>query len=115
MATESGLDATEFEDIISTGVDALAFEESKKGYKIDMDEIVDAVAGRCTLFGNLDPYNVLCQGTEMSLEIEIKKQMMSGKRNKGRFIMNTGSPVTPETTVGRYCLYMDMVKRYQKL
>jgi len=98
------------DDILSAGADALALEEGKKGFSIDIDEIADRVGGRCTLLGNLDAINILQNGTEDDLKREIERQITAGRKNGGRFIMSLGSPVTPETPVERVRLYTEMVR-----
>jgi hypothetical protein len=97
--------------ILSCGADAISLEEGKKGFDINIEEIVEYVSGRCSVFGNLDAYNVLEMGSEGMLEFEIKRQMNAAKKNAGRFIMSIGSPVTPDTPVSRVRLYCDMVRR----
>ena len=57
--------------LLDAGADALALEEGKKGFTIDIAEVVDRVAGRCTVFGNLDSIGVLQDGTEDLLRGEI--------------------------------------------
>ena len=94
--------------LLSAGADALALEESKKGFEIDIEDAVARVQGRCALLGNLDAIGVLQNGTEAQLRDEIARQMDAGRRNGGRFVMSTGSPVTPETPVERVRLYCDL-------
>ena len=95
--------------ILEVGADALSFEESKKNFSIDIEEIAEIVNGRCVLLGNLDAIGILQDGTEDALKTEIKRQLMAGRRNKSRFIMSTGSPPTPGTPVERVRLYHDLV------
>ncbi len=110
-----GNPAKKLDMILSCGTDAVSFEESKKGFKIDIHEIVEYVNGRCTVLGNLDSYEILEKGTEEQLEMEIKRQIKAGIKNRGKFIMSTGSPVTPETTIARVGLYCDMVHEFGKI
>ncbi|MHC4884357.1 MAG: hypothetical protein ACYTGH_04655 [Planctomycetota bacterium] len=44
------------------------------------------------------------------LETEVARQLAAGRRNRGRFIMSTGSPVTPDTPVARVQQYADLVR-----
>lgn len=92
----------------SSGADALALEESKKGFVIDIEEIVEKVNGRCTVLGNLDAMDLLKNGTEEQLRAEIVRQIAAGRRNKSRFMMSIDSPVTPATSVERVRLYCDL-------
>jgi uroporphyrinogen-III decarboxylase len=94
--------------ILSTGIDALSLEESKKGFIIDIDEIAEAVAGRCALLGNLDAIHLLPQASEEELRIELVRQAAAGRRNDSRFVFSAGSPITPGTTPQRVRLYCDL-------
>lgn len=98
--------------ILSAGADAVHFEESKKGFTIDIADIINRVKGRCTVFGNLDAINVLQNGSEDMLRLEIQRQLEAGRNNGGRFIMSTGSPITPETPVEKVRLYTGLVRKY---
>ncbi len=101
--------AGKWEQILAVGADALALEESKKGFTIDIEEVVDRVRGQCTVLGNLDTIGVLQDGSEADLRSEIARQIAAGRRNGDRFIMSLGSPVTPGTPVERVRLYCDLV------
>ncbi len=94
--------------IFDAGADALAFEESKKGFDIDIEDVVGWVAGRRTVFGNVDAIGILQDASEENLRAEVKRQIAAGHRNSGRFVMCTGSPVTPETPVERVHLFCDL-------
>lgn len=45
--------------LLSAGADALSLEESKKGFRIDIADVVDRVQGRCAVLGNLDAISLL--------------------------------------------------------
>ncbi|MCL6629952.1 MAG: hypothetical protein K6U00_10165, partial [Armatimonadetes bacterium] len=96
--------------LLSVGSDALAFEEGKKGFDINIDEIADYVNSRCVLLGNLDAIGVLQDGSSDELRAEIRRQLLAAKINGGRFIMSLGSPVTPDTPVEKVRLYCDLVR-----
>jgi len=96
--------------ILSTGADAISLEESKKGFSIDVEEGVDRVAGRMCVLGNLDAIGLLEHGSEADLQREIDRQLRAGRRNGGRFIMSTGSPVTPGTTLARVRRYLELAR-----
>lgn len=103
-----GNPADKWESLLASGADALALEESKKGFSIDIAEVARRVAGRMVLLGNLDAIGVLQNGTLQELRAEIGRQLAAGRRNHSRFIMSLGSPVTPETPVERVRLYCDL-------
>lgn len=95
--------------ITSIGADAFAFEESKKGFSIDIEDVVDRVNGRAAVFGNLDAIHMLPHASENQLRDEIKRQIGAGRKNNNRFVMSVGSPVTPGTPVERVRRYVDLV------
>lgn len=104
-----GNPAGKWDLLLSTGVDALALEEGKKGFEIDIEAVVDQVRGRCALLGNLDAIHLLSHGSEEALRAEIARQIAAGRRNGSRFVMSVGSPVTPGTPPERVRLYCDVV------
>ena len=99
-----------WDEILSVGADAVSFEESKKGFTIDIDDVVRRVDGRAVVLGNLDAIGLLPNGTDAELAAEISRQIVAGRRNSGRFIMSIGSPVTPGTPMARVRLYTDLVR-----
>jgi hypothetical protein len=99
-----------FDEILDSGADALHFEEGKKGFTIDIEDIARRVDGRCVIFGNLDAIGILEHGSEDALRSEIRRQLDAGRRNGNRFVMSTGSPVTPATPVERVRRYADLVR-----
>lgn len=96
--------------LLDSGADALSLEESKKGFDIDIDEVVDRVQGRMTVFGNLDTVDMLEKADAGTLTAEVSRQLAAGRRNGGRFVMSTGSPITPGTTVARVREYVTLVR-----
>jgi len=102
--------ATRWDILLQTGADAIALEEGKKGFKIDIEEIVERVAGRMTVFGNLDAVGVLERANENGLRREIERQCRAGRKNRSRFVMSIGSPVTPATPPDRVRLYCNIVR-----
>lgn len=97
-----------WESILATGADAYAFEESKKNFFIDIEDVVQRVQGRAAVLGNLDAIGILPKADDPTLRDEIGRQVRAGKKNANRFIMSLGSPVTPGTSVERvrqYCRF----------
>jgi hypothetical protein len=94
--------------LVETGADALALEESKKGFTIDIGEVAACLRGRCALLGNLDAIHLLPGASEAELRREIERQIKAGRQNGGRFVMSIGSPVTPGTPPQRVRQYADL-------
>lgn len=95
--------------LLDIGADALSLEESKKNFRTDIADVSEYVNGRCALLGNLDAIGVLQDGSDDRLRAEIKRQLAAGAKNKRRFIMSLGSPVTPSTRADRVGYYSDIV------
>jgi uroporphyrinogen-III decarboxylase len=109
-----GNPAGKWELLLDTGADALALEESKKGFAIDVEEVVERVGGCMAVLGNLDAIRLLPHVDEEVLRAEIARQIAAGRRNGSRFIMSLGSPVTPGTSaerVRRYCEFVHELGR----
>jgi uroporphyrinogen-III decarboxylase len=96
--------------ILGLGADALSLEESKKRFAIDIDDVAARVSGRVCLLGNLDAVGVLERGSDADLEREVRRQLRAGRRNRDRFIMSTGSPVTPHTPPERVQRYLEIAR-----
>jgi hypothetical protein len=111
----TGNPAGKMEQILSTGADALAFEESKKGFVLDIEEIAEEIDGRCALLGNLDSVGILQNGDHAAISDEVKRQLSAGKRNRNRFIMSLGSPVTPATPVQKVKTFLRLVRENQAI
>jgi hypothetical protein len=101
--------AGRWDQILSIEADGLGFEESKKGFMIDLEDVVARVQGQRTLLGNLDAIGILEKGSDEELRDELTRQLEAGRKNDNRFIMSMGSPVTPGTPVERVRLYCDLV------
>ncbi|MBU0611021.1 MAG: uroporphyrinogen decarboxylase family protein [Armatimonadetes bacterium] len=95
--------------LLDTGADALSLEESKKTFAIDIMQVAERVDGRMALLGNLDAIGVLEHGSDAVLRAEIARQAEAGRRNRGRFVVSIGSPVTPGTPLQRVRRYCDLV------
>ncbi len=108
----TGNPASHLNAIFELPVDALSFEEGKKGFDIDILEIARLSQGKFALLGNLDAIGILQKGSPDDLRSEIERQLKAAKINGNRFIMSTGSPITPETPLSKVRMYCDMVHEY---
>ena len=80
------------------------------GPAADLRDIRDAVRGRLTLSGNLDPIEVLWRGTPERIGREVERIMAIGKPG-GRFIMNTGEMNPRDVSEENMDAYMKAAKR----
>lgn len=99
------------EQIDSIGGDALNVETSMKGYTNDLAEIAQRTGDQTTLFGNIDPINVLEKADEEILREKIIEQINIGREQaNGRFVTSTGSPVSPNTSLSRIRKFIQLAR-----
>ncbi|MBD3184142.1 hypothetical protein GF312_17795 [Candidatus Poribacteria bacterium] len=103
-----GNPAGKWSGLLSAGADALSLEESKKGFIIDIEDVVKRTQGKCAVLGNLDAIKLLLFADKEKLGREISRQIKAGRQNNNRFIMSLGSPVTPGTSINRVRLYCEL-------
>jgi hypothetical protein len=97
--------------LLATGADGLAFEESKKGFVLDIENIARKVHGKRTILGNLDAIHLLPSADEQALRAGIQRQIDAARENGNRFILSLRSPVTPGTSVERVQLYLRLGRK----
>jgi len=78
-------------DLVATGADAIELD-----FKTDSQAAHDALAGRATLIGNIDPTGVMAQGTP-ELIAEKCRELMAIFADSPRLILNAGCAL-PATT-----------------
>jgi uroporphyrinogen-III decarboxylase len=75
---------------------ALAVEESKKGFTVDIADVIAGVDGACAVFGNVNAIGVIHEGTPEVIKAEVCRQIRAGQKAKG-FVLCQGSPFTLDT------------------
>jgi uroporphyrinogen-III decarboxylase len=78
------------------GMDALAVEESKKGFSVDIADVIAGAGDTCCVFGNVDAIEVMFEGTRETIQAEVFRQLRLGRQAKG-FVLCQGSPFTLDT------------------
>lgn len=84
------------EYMVEYDIAAVAVEESKKKFRIEIAEVVERVAGRKAVFGNIDAVQFGIHATPDEMTAEVRRQEGIGRQAKG-FIVSTGSPFPLET------------------
>lgn len=75
---------------------AVAVEESKKNFAIEIEQVVDRVQGRVAVLGNVDTIRFGLHGTMEEMAAEVRRQAEIGSRAK-EFLVSTGSPFPLDT------------------
>jgi uroporphyrinogen-III decarboxylase len=84
------------ERMVEYDIAAVAVEESKKKFRIDFAELVERVAGRKAVFGNIDAVRFGIHATPEEMSAEVERQARFGAQAHG-FVVSTGSPFPLET------------------
>jgi len=92
-------------------VDAIAFEESKKWFRLDVAEIRKRVGNRKALVGNMDGLHLLPRGRPEEIEAEVKRQLAAAARDGG-FVMGAGSPIAPDTPAENMAAFLEASRRF---
>jgi uroporphyrinogen-III decarboxylase len=79
------------EKISQLEIAAVAAEESKKNFQIELAELVKGVKGRVAVFGNIDAIQYGLHASLEEVEGEVRRQAGLGAQAKG-FVVSTGSP-----------------------
>jgi uroporphyrinogen-III decarboxylase len=84
------------ERMVECDVAAVAVEESKKNFQIEIEDVVERVAGRAVVFGNIDAVKFGLHATMDEMAAEVRRQARIGARAMG-FVVSTGSPFPLDT------------------
>lgn len=92
------------------GMDALAVEESKKGFSVDIADVIEEVDGACCVFGNVDAVQVMLDGTYDAIRAEVHRQLRLGRQARG-FVFCQGSPFTLDTPPAKIDWFVRSARR----
>ncbi len=95
------------------GMDALAVEESKKGFSVDIADVIAGVDGACCVFGNVDAVQVMLDGARETIQAEVHRQLTLGQRAKG-FVLCQGSPFTLDTPPGKVTWFVQSARHFNQ-
>ncbi len=87
---------------------ALAFEENRKNYGIDLAEVRRALPGT-VLFGNVDAA-WLERATNGEVMAEVRRQIAIAGRD-GKYVLSVGSPFTPGTSLERVRFFCESTQQ----
>ncbi len=93
------------------GMDALAVEESKKGFTVDIADVIAGVDGACCVFGNVDAVQVMFDGTRGTIQAEVHRQLTLGQQAHG-FVLCQGSPFTLDTPPGKVAWFVHCARQF---
>jgi len=74
---------------------AVAVEESKKNFVVELEQVVERVGDRLAVFGNIDAVQYGLHATFEEMALEVKRQARIGAQARG-FVVSTGSPLPLE-------------------
>jgi hypothetical protein len=82
--------------LLELEIDAVAVEESKKGFQLEIEDVIERVNGRCAVFGNIDAVKLGLNASLEAMAAETTRQVHAGTCAKG-FVASTGSPFPHDT------------------
>ncbi len=94
------------------GMDALAVEESKKGFSVDIADVIAQAGDACCIFGNVDSVQVIAEASREMIEAEVRRQLRLGERAKG-FVLCQGSPFTLDTPPDKVSWFVECARRFR--
>ncbi len=84
------------ERMVQLDIAAVAFEESKKSFRLELQDVIDRVAGRAAVWGNIDAVHFGLHASMEEMAAEVRRQAEIGARASG-FVVSTGSPFPLDT------------------
>jgi uroporphyrinogen-III decarboxylase len=91
------------------GMAALAVEESKKAFAVDIGEVIKRAGDVCCIFGNVDSIHMVHEGSAETLAADVDRQLRLGALARG-FVLCQGSPFPLETDPKK----IDLLIRYAR-
>ena len=79
---------------------AIAVEESKKNFRIEIEQVVERVGDKMAVLGNIDAVQFGLHANPEEMATEVNRQAFHGSRARG-FIASTGSPFPLDTHPGQ--------------
>ncbi|MBM3501345.1 MAG: hypothetical protein FJX74_22050, partial [Armatimonadetes bacterium] len=92
-------------------VDAIACEESKKWFRIDIADVARVVDGRKALYGNMDGLQLLPRGSREQIVAETRRQLRAAG-HAGGFVMGAGSPIAPDTPLANLRAFLEATREF---
>lgn len=93
------------EDVVTSGADGLEID-----YKTDVAAARDALRGRMTFVGNIDPSGVLARGTP-DLVTRRTAALLEAFAGEPRFILNSGCAIPPTAPEENLCARLRAARR----
>ena len=88
--------------------DALAIEEGRKGYQLDVETARRRLGDHRVLFGNV-PCTLVVEGQPEDILAEVRRQI-SVAGEQGRFVVSIGEPIPPGTQPERVRFFCDSTR-----
>lgn len=96
------------DQIAAQPFDALAIEEGRKGYQLDVGDVRRAIGADRLLFGNV-PCMLVAEGAPEDILAEVRRQIEAAGRD-GRFVVSIGEPLPPGTQPERVRFFCDSTR-----
>lgn len=95
--------------ILEAGFDGIECLDPMPLGNVDLADAVRRIGDRAFIKGNLDPVNVLLNGTPDQIRADIRQRLAVGKTAKG-FVLSTACAIAPATPAEHVALLREVVK-----
>lgn len=97
--------------IVDVGFDGLECLDPPPLGNVKLEEAVNRIGDRAFIKGNIDPVNMLMNGTIDEIKEDVIKRLEIGMKAKG-FILSTACSIAPETPPANVDVLYEMIDKY---
>lgn len=80
---------------------------------IDLDRAVRELGGYVPVAGNVDPVEIILNGTEEEIRQDVERCIMTGMKSEKGYTLTTGCDIPEATDPGQIDIFMDAVRIYR--
>jgi uroporphyrinogen decarboxylase len=99
------------EQIIAVGFDGIECLDPPPLGNVELDDAVRRIGDRAYIKGNIDPVNVLMNGTREEVTEDVKRRLEVGM-GAGGFILSTACAIAPRTPPENVMLLRELAEEY---
>jgi uroporphyrinogen decarboxylase len=98
--------------IIDVGFDGIECLDPPPLGNINLEDAVRRIGDRAFIKGNIDPVNILLNGSVKQVREDVRNRLEIGMRAHGGFILGTACSIAPHTTPENLDVLNEMIEKY---